>query len=100
MNKLIYALTVLCVALPVQVSAAQADRMVSGSVLDQQGLPVIGAMITITQRQGNVNRSAESSAMGFQIDALLPGQYDMRIEAAGFEPQDLTVDLRTVATSS
>jgi outer membrane receptor protein involved in Fe transport len=92
MHQLIYVLMFV-------LAAAQGDRALSGTVLDPQGFPVIGARVTITQEQGNVSRSATSTAEGFRVDGLTPGQYDVHVEAAGFEPQDVTADLRNAAAA-
>jgi outer membrane receptor protein involved in Fe transport len=98
MHKLMYVLITLWTVLAVPLSAAQGDRILNGTVLDPQGLPVIGARITVTQQQGTVNRSSVSSATGFRVEALPPGLYAVGIEAPGFESQDLTVDLRNVTS--
>jgi outer membrane receptor protein involved in Fe transport len=68
-------------------------------VVDQQGLPVTGARIMLTQRQGSLSRSTLSSTERFRLEGLVPALYDVRVEAAGFEPQSLTVDLRTDPTA-
>ncbi|PYS54196.1 MAG: hypothetical protein DMG13_09645, partial [Acidobacteria bacterium] len=65
-------------------------RQVEGTVLDAQGLPVSGARITVTERQGNARKTAVSTAERFRIDGLAPAVYDVRIEADGFELQTVT----------
>src|SRR5438309_6417799 len=62
-------------------------------VVDRQGLPVPGARITLTQRQGSLRKSILSSTEEFQFDGLVAAVYDMRVEAAGFAPQSMPVDL-------
>lgn len=83
-----------------QASAQQSgDRRVEGMVVDQQGLPVTGARIMLAQRQGSLRKSTLSSTERFRLEGLVPALYDVRVEAAGFEPQSLTVDLRTDPTA-
>jgi outer membrane receptor protein involved in Fe transport len=80
---------------PAQAAIQQSgDRLVEGLVVDQQGLPVTGASIVLTQRQGTLRKSTLSSTEKFRLESLVPALYDVRIEAAGFEAQSLTVDLR------
>jgi outer membrane receptor protein involved in Fe transport len=85
---------------PIRFAAAQtptgaaADRGVEGIVIDPQNLPISGARITIVQRQGSTSKTALSGTERFRLDNLAPAVYDVHIEAEGFEPQDLTADLR------
>jgi outer membrane receptor protein involved in Fe transport len=71
-----------------------ADRRLEGKVIDAQGLSVVGAQINLAGRQGAVRRSALSSAQPFRIEGLPPDIYDLRVEAAGFVRESMTVDLR------
>ena len=82
----------LCVAR----SAQTTDRHLEGTVLDQQALPISGAQVVVAQQQGGVRKTGVSSARGFRIDGLVPGVYEVRVEAPGFAPKIETVDLRTV----
>jgi len=75
-------------------------RQVEGTVLDAQGLPVSGARITVTERQGNARKTAVSTAERFRIDGLAPAVYDVQIEADGFELQTVTADLRNQVSTS
>ena len=54
-----------------------------GTVVDAQGLPIVGAQITLTQPQGNLSRSVTSSTERFRIDGLAPGLYTLRVTATG-----------------
>src|SRR5688572_23850499 len=80
--------------------AQATDRALDGMVLDQQGLPIVGARITVTPQEGSAARSVTSGSDRFRLDGLAAGTYDVRVEAAGFEPQELTADLRTQALAS
>jgi outer membrane receptor protein involved in Fe transport len=76
-------------------SAAQGTgRQIEVRVLDQQGLPVAGALVTLTAKQRNVSTTAEPSAGTVRIDGLAADVYEMRVQAAGFTTHTTTVDLR------
>lgn len=72
-------------------------RQVDGTVMDPQGLPISGATVTVTQKQGTLQKSTQTSAGKFKVDGLTPGTYDVKAEAPGFAAMTATVDLRTVA---
>lgn len=74
------------------------DRHVEGTVIDAQGLAIVGAQITLTQPRGNLSRSTTSSTERFRIDGLAPGVYTMRVAASGFQMQQISVDLSTETT--
>ena len=75
-----------------------ADRRIDVTVLDSQGLPIVGARVTAMLPAGNLSRIATSSTERFSIDALAPGVYTLRVSASGFQRQDITVDV-TAQTS-
>ena len=78
---------------------AATPRTIDGNVLDRQGLPVNGAKVTVTQKPGTLQKSAESSTGKFKVDGLTPAVYDLKVEAVGFTAQTMTVDLRTLTTA-
>jgi hypothetical protein len=56
----------------------------NGSVTDSSGALIAGADITLTGPQGQ--RTAKSDALGrYSIDNLVPGYYDVTVEAPGFK---------------
>lgn len=56
----------------------------NGSVTDSSGALIAGADITVTGPQGQ--RTAKSDALGrYAIDNLVPGYYDVTVEAPGFK---------------
>jgi outer membrane receptor protein involved in Fe transport len=75
-QALIVVLCFLFAAVSVQAQTRRAEV----TVLDSQGLPITGAKVTQTEQAGS------------------PGVYDVRVEADGFEPQTITVDLRNQST--
>lgn len=59
----------------------------SGTVLDQAGAAVPGAMVTVVQAATNLTRTVVSAADGgYLVPALPPGTYVVRVELTGFRP--------------
>jgi outer membrane receptor protein involved in Fe transport len=81
--------------IPARAQTPAAARHVDGTVVDTQGLPIVGAQITLTMTQGNVSRTAASSAEGFRFENVAPGSYTLRVTATGFQSQQMAIDLST-----
>jgi hypothetical protein len=59
-----------------------------GRVSDKTGAPVPEAGVTITQKETGLKRSAKTDGSGrFNFPQLKPGNYSVKVDAAGFEPQ-------------
>jgi hypothetical protein len=59
---------------------------IKGTIKDQQGGAIAGATVTVKSVDRGFTRSAKSNSDGvYQIPALQPGPYEVRIEASGFE---------------
>jgi len=75
---------------------------ISGVVKDASDAVVPGAVVTATQVGTNAKRSATSSASGvYNILSLLPGQYEVTLEAQGFQTQvrrDVRLEINQAAT--
>lgn len=85
-------LFVLCVALFAVVAlvtpalAQRIDGDLRGEVKDQTGALIPGAKITVTNEATGTSRSVETTESGtFFVGSLLPGNYSINIEAAGFK---------------
>jgi outer membrane receptor protein involved in Fe transport len=87
----------MCVAgaSPAFAQTPAADRRIDVTVLDEQGLAVIGARVTATMPAGNLSRTAASSNERFSLAGLAPGAYTLRVSASGFQVQNISVDLTT-----
>jgi len=83
-----------------QTPAAATTGRIDATVLDAQGLPLLGAQVTATLPAGNIRRTASSSTERFVLEALAPGIYLVRISAAGFQMQEVRVDLTTQSTQT
>src|ERR1700732_3925555 len=70
--------------------AAQTSRVagaIQGSVVDQTGSAVAGAMATLRNQGTNLTRTISSNVEGFFRAGELPvGQYELRVESTGFSP--------------
>ena len=96
----VFAVWVAAVASPVLAQTPAADRRIDATVLDSQGLPIVGAQVTATLPAGNLRRIATRSNERFTIEGLAPGVYTLRVSATGFQFQDVSVDLTTQASQT
>ena len=61
---------------------------ITGMVTDSSGAVVAGAVVTATNTQTNARRMATSNEAGiYNLPALPPGIYDVRVEKPGFSAQ-------------
>jgi hypothetical protein len=68
------------------------DGAIVGTVRDVHGARIPGAAISAEASAFTLVRTATANEEGeFRLPALPPGEYRMRLQAAGFEPQTLTV---------
>jgi iron complex outermembrane receptor protein len=80
---------------PAFAQTPSADRRIDATVLDVQGLPIVGAQVAATLPAGNLRRVATSASERFTIEGLAPGVYTLRVSATGFQFQDIQVDVTT-----
>src|SRR5215470_16946605 len=84
-NNILSLLLVASYLLPV--SAQSNYAVVCGGVSDPQRQPVAVATVQITSLGTQAVRKASSDAQGvFQITGLLPGDYELIVQATGFAP--------------
>jgi carboxypeptidase family protein len=88
----IYGLTLTAFCLlvfPTEASAqGETTSAIVGQVIDATSAAVPGAMVTITNRDTDLQRSAKTDDEGrFNFPQLKPGSYSVRVEAGGFDPQ-------------
>ena len=58
----------------------------TGTVLDPSGAPVTAAKITLTEADRNTNSTMKTDSSGrYLFRSLSPGNYSIKVEAAGFE---------------
>jgi len=67
---------------------------IRGTVTDEQRLPIPGASLRIEDVNGGLRRSLQTKPEGsFEFAALQPGEYQLVVEAAGFQPKQVRVRL-------
>jgi len=82
----IVVVLVLWIAMPLSAQSTTATGSIQGTLTDPSGAVVSGAKITITNKDtGQVLRVTTSSAGTYNSGALVPGEYSVRAEAAGFK---------------
>jgi len=82
----IIAVFVLWIAAPLFAQSTTATGSIQGTLTDPSGAVVAGAKITIANKDtGQTLRVTTSSAGTYNSGALVPGDYAVRAEAAGFK---------------
>jgi Carboxypeptidase regulatory-like domain len=77
---------VLLAAATVRAQSTTATGTIQGTLTDPSGAVVEGAKVTITNKDtGQSNTVATSSAGAYNSGTLVPGNYSVRAEAAGFK---------------
>jgi Carboxypeptidase regulatory-like domain len=101
---LLLALTLLTLAARTTfpVMAQNPTGSIRGTVTDQQGAVIADATVTATNKATGDARKVTTGNDGiYAIENLLPGEYDVRIEAKGFATQNITsLTVQTGSTSS
>lgn len=80
------ACVLICVLLSPMRLGAQASAGIVGTVTDPTGSVIPGASVTVTNDATGVTQHAVTSGAGtYAISGLLPGRYQVAVEAAGFK---------------
>src|SRR5712691_5109822 len=73
--------------LPIGVASAQTFGEITGEVKDQSGAIAPGVSITATNTATNAVRGTRTNEAGiYSFPAMTPGTYQLKVEAAGFQP--------------
>ncbi|HET9839055.1 MAG TPA: TonB-dependent receptor [Candidatus Angelobacter sp.] len=81
--------------LPARAQSTVATGSIQGTVTDPNGAVVPGATITITNKAtGQVSKVTSSGSGTYASGALVPGEYEVRVEAKGFQTQVLTAPVQ------
>ena len=99
--------SVACVFAPLLIAAigwAQAPTgAITGTVADPTGAVVTGAVVTVTNPSTNTQRIVSTNSSGiYDVPALMPGTYNLKIEMKGFTTQvrnDIELHLQSVIES-
>ncbi len=88
---------------PAAAQATVATGSIQGTIVDAQGGAVAGAKVTVTSKAtGQAFPTATNAAGVFNVAALIPGEYTVRVEAKGFKTiETLTrVELGVITTTN
>src|SRR5438270_1610470 len=87
--------------LPAGAQSTIATGSIQGTVTDPNGAVVPGAAITITNKAtGQSNKTASTASGTYTSGALIPGEYQIRIEAKGFRTQVIGVTVQVGVTTA
>ncbi|MGH9929323.1 MAG: carboxypeptidase-like regulatory domain-containing protein [Pyrinomonadaceae bacterium] len=85
----VLACTILCASVVLfcaTAASAQFRAAIQGTVTDPQGAAVVGATVTLTNKETNKAQQTTSSDEGtYRFDRLAPGHYAISAEAATFK---------------
>src|ERR1700753_407220 len=100
-NPRFWFVLILCISfitfsmLPAAAQSTVATGSIQGTVTDPNGAVVPSASVTITNKATGQTRKLTSNSSGsFQSGALPPGDYEVRIEAKGFQTQLLKLTVQ------
>src|SRR3974390_3593172 len=69
------------------VASGQTLGEITGEVKDQSGAVAPNATVTVTNTGTNAARSTSTNAVGiYSFPSLVPGNYQVKVEAPGFQP--------------
>src|SRR6185503_14975135 len=95
------ALLTLAVRTTIPVLAQNPTGSIKGTVTDQQGAVIQNATITATNKATGVTRKTTSGDDGvYLVSTLLPGEYEVKIEAQGFATQLSTLTVQVGNTTT
>jgi hypothetical protein len=87
--------------LPARAQSTVATGSIQGTVIDPNGAVVPDANITITNKATGQTKKITSSASGtYSSGALAPGDYEIRIEAKGFQTQVINAPVQVGVTTA
>jgi len=85
-KELVFFFGVLVLGTSAHLARAQGlDGTLRGDVKDPAGAIVVGAKVTVTSEQTDLNRAQESTSGGFNFPNLLVGNYTITVEHQGFK---------------
>ncbi len=96
------ALLTLAVRTTLPVMAQNPNGSIRGTVTDQNGAVIQNATVIATNKATRDSRKVSTGGDGiYAIEDLLPGEYDVKIEAKGFATQNITgLTVQTGSTTS
>src|SRR6202030_3061866 len=79
-----------CVLITPRASGQAVYGSIAGTVTDAQGAGVAGAKVTVTDlSKGTVGETTTNESGNYSVTHLIPDNYKIRIEAAGFKAYEI-----------
>ena len=92
--RVAHVVLVVCALLPRPAFAQGATATLAGVVRDPQALVVPGVMLTLTGAERAITRVVTTGPDGaYEFPGILPGEYRLSVELAGFVRQEIAVTL-------
>src|SRR5262245_12764671 len=86
-HSISFAALLLALAFVNRSAAAQTAAQITGRVTDANDAVVADAQVRVTNTDTGVTRAAASNSEGFYVvPQLLPGNYEVTVQKAGFRP--------------
>src|SRR3954454_1392722 len=90
----VVALLLALLMLPSAAFAQVETGQIAGTVTDPQGAVISGATVTVTSTGTGAQRSVTTSGDGgFNVTNLQPGNYEVKVEGAGFGTKTTTAQV-------
>lgn len=102
-KRLLLAITMMALAanLALPVLAQNPTGAIRGTVTDPQGAIVANANVTVTNKATGESRSLNTGTDGiYAVENLLPGTYEVKVEAQGFSTQVITAMVQVGNTTN
>src|SRR5690348_2392002 len=90
-GMIILGFIAICALVPIPVRAQAVYGSIFGTITDQTGAVVVGARVSASSVQKRTRFATTTNASGnFRITHLIPDDYDLRVEAPGFQVAEST----------
>ncbi len=89
-RRLVFTPWILLITIMLFATAAfsQTTASIKGTVTDASGAAVVGAKVTVKNADRAIERTTQTNAAGdYEVPALPPGQYSVKVEMKGFATQ-------------
>lgn len=87
----LFTLVVWCLAIGIEAGAQVGTGTLTGTVVDDQGGSLPGAIVTATEEATGAVRTVPTNSEGiFRLPSLPPGRYSVQVTLSGFAPTNLT----------
>jgi len=93
-------ITITLISSPLTAQTPAATGSLAGTVTSPSGAVLAGANVTVTGQTGKAITATTDSQGAYTVGNLAPGTYNIRAEASGFKPAQLTVDVKADNTAN